>query len=137
MQWKRGKNNSSDKAVYNDGVYHLVRDEMCGRIRERMLEGLALPPGCKELTEELLAISMTQKHKDLLKMTPKHKLVKALHRSPDRYSALAVACYLDPRDAVTVISGSAQPTHSDTMRQALEQSRSRITDPRRRLGSKW
>ncbi|MGV1035308.1 MAG: hypothetical protein ACOYBP_08875 [Microbacteriaceae bacterium] len=139
MVWKRGKNISSDKdQVLEPTIYDRVRDEMTARVRERLVDGMALPPGSKELAEEMLAISMTQNAMGLMKMTPRQKLVKALHRSPDRFSALAVACYLEPRDPVTVTTGSAAPmSHADSVRRAVEQSRAQVQDPRRALGSRW
>jgi hypothetical protein len=139
MDIRRGKNIASDKARKQPDLYDRVRDEMTGILRERIVSGLALPPGCEQLAEEMAAITMRENPRGLLKMTPKPHIQRLIGgRSPDSFSALAIATYLEPSDPVKPMVGRRPDlTPSESTRQALQASRQQVQDPRRGLGRRW
>jgi phage terminase large subunit len=84
---------ASDGAVRQPTIYDRMRDELAANCEGWVREGGALPEDVK-LTKELHALRWQQRARDgRLKVTPKDAIKKQLGRSPDRYDALALACW--------------------------------------------
>jgi hypothetical protein len=92
---------ASDRAQRQPDVYHRMRDALTANLEAWFRDGGAIPEDSK-LTAELHAMEWKQQPNGLLKVTPKDALKKILGRSPDRYDALALACWepLSLRDDV-------------------------------------
>lgn len=83
---------ASDRAVRQPQVYDRVRDELCANLESWMRDGGAILEDAK-LAKELHALEWEQAVNGRLKLTGKKDLRKELGRSPDRYDALALACW--------------------------------------------
>ena len=84
---------ASDKAVRQPEVYDRMRDGLCANLEGFVREGGALPPDEKLAAELHVLEYKTQAGSGRLKVTPKEQVRKVLGRSPDRYDAVALACW--------------------------------------------
>lgn len=82
----------SDKAVRKPHVYDRIRDELTGNLEMWFNEGGAIPEDVK-LAGELHAVEWENRIDGKLKVTRKDEIKKELGRSPDRYDAVALACW--------------------------------------------
>lgn len=83
---------SSDKPERKPEHYGTLRDELAASVEAWMREGGAIPEDTK-LAAELHALRWVEDVRQRLKVTPKDELRKLLDRSPDRYDAVALACW--------------------------------------------
>jgi phage terminase large subunit len=84
---------ASDGAVRQPGIYDRMRDELAANLEGWLRDDGAIVTDIK-LSKELHALRWQQRaHDGKLKVTPKDQIKKALGRSPDRYDALALACW--------------------------------------------
>lgn len=84
---------ASDGAVRQPAVYDRVRDELAANLEGWLRAGGAIVSDFK-LTKELHVLTWRQRANDgKLKLTPKDEIKKELGRSPDRFDALALACW--------------------------------------------
>jgi phage terminase large subunit len=83
---------ASDRAQRQPDVYHRMRDALTANLEAWFRDGGAIPEDSK-LVAELHAMEWKQQASGLLKVTPKDILKKLIGRSPDRYDALALACW--------------------------------------------
>ena len=83
----------SDRAMHNPLVYDRIRDELTGNLEKWLRAGGEIPADDK-LAGEMHAMEWEiQPGSGRQKVTAKTKLKRELGRSPDRYDALALACY--------------------------------------------
>lgn len=85
----------SDRAIRKPMVYDRVRDELTGSLEEWLRAGGEIPVDDK-LAGEMHAMEWEIQLNGRQKVTAKTKLKRDLGRSPDRYDALALACYEPP-----------------------------------------
>jgi hypothetical protein len=84
---------ASDGAVRQPQIYDRMRDELAANLEGWLRDGGAVPTDIK-LEKELHALQWQQRARDgKLKVTAKDVIRKLLGRSPDRYDALALACW--------------------------------------------
>jgi hypothetical protein len=83
---------ASDRAQRQPDVYHRMRDALTANLEAWFRDGGAIPEDAK-LAAELHVMEWKQQANGLLKVTPKDVIKKILGRSPDRYDALAFACW--------------------------------------------
>jgi phage terminase large subunit len=83
---------SSDRAMRKPGIYDRARDELAANLEQWMRDGGAILSDVR-LAEELHSLEWEQSVNGKLKVTRKTDLRKTLGRSPDRYDALALACW--------------------------------------------
>lgn len=83
---------ASDRASRRANVYDRMRDGLCANLEAWFRDGGAIPTDVK-LSAELHSLEWKQAVNGRLKVTPKDTLRKVLGRSPDRYDALALACW--------------------------------------------
>jgi len=83
---------ASDRAQRQPDVYHRMRDALTANLEAWFRDGGAIPEDVK-LSAELHAMEWRQQANGLLKVTPKDVIKKLIGRSPDRYDALALACW--------------------------------------------
>jgi hypothetical protein len=83
---------ASDRAQRQPDIYHRMRDALTANLEAWFRDGGAIPEDSK-LAAELHAMEWKQAANGLLKVTPKDVLKKTIGRSPDRYDALALACW--------------------------------------------
>lgn len=84
---------ASDGAVRQPMIYDRMRDELAANLEGWLRDGGAIVSDIK-LEKELHALQWQQRARDgKLKVTSKDAIRKALGRSPDRYDALALACW--------------------------------------------
>jgi hypothetical protein len=108
---------ASDRAVRRPMLYDRLRDELAGNLEAWFRDGGAILEDAK-LAKDLHALEWKQAINGRLKVTPKDQLRKMLGRSPDRYDALALACWepLSLVDDTDLPAGAqhaaAQETHA-------------------------
>lgn len=83
---------ASDKAHRESQIYDRARDELAANLDRWIQDGGALPEDPK-LTEELHVLEWRTLVTGKIKVTPKDDVRKILKRSPDRYDAVALACW--------------------------------------------
>ncbi len=83
---------ASDRAHRQPMVYDRQRDALAANLEAWFRDGGAIPEDVK-LAGELHALEWEQHANGRLKVTRKDRLRKELGRSPDRYDALALACW--------------------------------------------
>jgi hypothetical protein len=83
---------ASDRAQRQPDIYHRMRDALTANLEAWFRDGGAIPEDVK-LSAELHAMEWRQQANGLLKVTPKDVIKKLIGRSPDRYDALAFACW--------------------------------------------
>lgn len=113
---------ASDRAHRKPMVYDRQRDALAANLEEWFRDGGAIPEDAR-LEAELHALEWHTHINGRLKLTPKDKIRKEIGRSPDRYDALALACWeplslrLDPLDAATqsVAKATRQRSHEVVM----------------------
>lgn len=96
---------ASDRAVRQPHVFDRMRDELTANLEGWMREGGAIPEDSKLAAELHVWEWEQQAHTGRLKLVPQKKVLRRrdqLGRSPDRYDALALACWvpLSLRDGV-------------------------------------
>ncbi len=103
---------ASDRAIRNPRIYDRIRDELAANLEAWFRDGGAIPEDVK-LAAELHSLEWKQAINGRLKVTPKDALRKHLGRSPDRYDALALACWepLSLRDSAATTAGSSSERH--------------------------
>ncbi len=84
---------ASDRAHRKPVVFDRVRDEMAAVLIDWMRDGGAIVPDAK-LAKELHAFEWRELINGRVKITPKNDVKKLLKRSPDRYDALVLSCYV-------------------------------------------
>lgn len=100
---------SSEKAHRQPLIYDLMRDELAANLYEWMCEGGAILEDDK-LAKELHVLEWDQTARGgRLKVTPKKAIRKELGRSPDRYDALALACW----EPLSLREESSKPTRDE------------------------
>lgn len=97
---------SSDRAHRQPLVYDRMRDELAANLETWMRDGGAILEDVK-LSAELHSLEWRTAINGRLKLTPKEDLRKSLGRSPDRYDAVALACW-EPLSLRDEVSPSAQ-----------------------------
>lgn len=84
---------ASDKAVRMPNVFDRMRDLLTGNLEDWFKSGGAIPEDTK-LEKELHAVEWEQRLAGgRYKVTPKKEIKRLVGRSPDRYDALALACW--------------------------------------------
>jgi hypothetical protein len=83
---------ASDRAVRMPQTYDRMRDELAANLEAWFRDGGAIVEDTR-LAHELHALEWKEATNGRLKLTPKDQLRKVLGRSPDRYDALALACW--------------------------------------------
>lgn len=83
---------ASDRAQRQPQTYDRMRDELCANLESWFRDGGAIVEDSR-LAHELHALEWKEAINGRLKLTPKDQLRKVLGRSPDRYDALALACW--------------------------------------------
>jgi phage terminase large subunit len=83
---------SSDRSLRLPMVYDRMRDALAANLEAWFRDGGAIVEDVK-LAAELHALEWKQQTNGRLKLTPKEDIRKELGRSPDRYDALALACW--------------------------------------------
>lgn len=83
---------ASDRSIRNPLVYDRQRDALAANLAAWMNDGGAIIEDVK-LAAELHTLEWHVAINGRRKLTPKDKIRKALGRSPDRYDALALACW--------------------------------------------
>jgi phage terminase large subunit len=96
---------SSDRAVRQPAVYDRMRDELAANLEAWFRDGGAILDDVR-LAEELHEMNWEQSINGRLKLTRKEHVRKSLGRSPDRFDALALACWepLSLRDEEGVVA---------------------------------
>lgn len=87
---------ASDKAIRQPEVYDRMRDLLTANLEDFLRNGGAIPEDAK-LSVEMHKMEWRAQTNGKLKVTPKDEIRKDLGRSPDRYDAVALACWT-PRD---------------------------------------
>jgi hypothetical protein len=82
----------SDRAVRMPQMYDRMRDELAANLELWFRDGGAIVEDTR-LAAELHALEWKEAPNGRLKLTPKDDLRKVLGRSPDRFDALALACW--------------------------------------------
>lgn len=83
---------ASDRALRQPELYDRMRDALTASLAAWFEEGGAIPEDTK-LEKELHTVEWRQRADGRLKVTDKDVMRKILGRSPDRYDALALACW--------------------------------------------
>lgn len=83
---------SSDRAHRKPTVYDRQRDALAGNLEQWFKDGGTIPEDAK-LEAELHSLAWKIHINGRQKLTPKDKIRKEIGRSPDRYDALALACW--------------------------------------------
>ena len=83
---------ASDRALRNPAVYDRQRDALAANLEAFIRDGGALPEDVK-LSAEMHELEWRVAQNGRLKLTPKDAIRKKLGRSPDRYDAVALACW--------------------------------------------
>lgn len=83
---------ASDRAQRQPMVYDRQRDALAANLEAWFRDGGAIPEDTR-LAAELHTLEWKQHANGRLKVTPKDTIRKELGRSPDRYDALALACW--------------------------------------------
>ena len=107
---------ASDHAVRQPKIFDRIRDELAGNLEQWFRDGGAIPEDVK-LEKELHSVGWIQALNGKLKLTPKAEIRKLIGRSPDRFDALALACWEPlslqgesiPSSAQKVAAREAQP----------------------------
>jgi phage terminase large subunit len=86
---------SSDRAKRRPMDYERVRDELAGNLHAWVKDGGALPDD-PQLIAEMHAFEWDPQVTGKLKITRKDQIREELGRSPDRYDAVALACWDRP-----------------------------------------
>lgn len=84
---------ASDRAPRQPLVYDRLRDELASSLESWFREGGAIPTDSK-LAQELHVFEWKQQANGRLKVTSKEDVKKIIGRSPDRYDALALSCWV-------------------------------------------
>ncbi len=110
---------ASDRSIRNPLVYDRQRDALAANLEAWFRDGGAILENVK-LAAELHTLEWRMAQNGRLKLTPKDAIRKQIGRSPDRYDALALACWepLSLRDdelmgAAALVPDSAPSRHSD------------------------
>lgn len=109
---------SQAQAVRQPMIYDRMRDELAANLEGWMRDGGAIVTDIK-LAKELHALRWEQRARDgKLKVTAKDVIRKELGRSPDRYDALALACWeplslRDDEDNPAARAAEASSSHDD------------------------
>ncbi len=115
---------ASDRAARQPHIYDRMRDELCANAEAWLRDGGALPEDAK-LAAELHALEWKQHQSGRLKVTPKDSLRKELGRSPDRYDALALACW----EPLSLRDEMGAPTEAQRVATEAEDSYRPTLDP--------
>lgn len=83
---------SSDRSQRQPLVYDRQRDALAANLEAWFKDGGQIPEDAR-LAAELHSLEWVQHYNGRLKVTPKKEIKKLLGRSPDRYDALALACW--------------------------------------------
>lgn len=83
---------ASDRAVRQPQTYDRIRDELAANLESWFRDGGAIVEDAR-LAHELHTLEWKESVNGRLKLTPKDVIRKAIGRSPDRYDALALACW--------------------------------------------
>jgi hypothetical protein len=83
---------ASDRALRLPHIYDRQRDALAANLESWFRDGGAIPEDAR-LEAELHVLEWTQVASGRMKVTPKDEIRKILGRSPDRYDALALACW--------------------------------------------
>jgi len=112
---------SSDRALRQPMVYDRMRDELAANLEAWFRDGGTIVEDVK-LSAELHALEWRQAANGRLKLTAKDDIRKALGRSPDRYDALALACWepLSLREDVSPSGQASAPREEYVPERALD-----------------
>jgi phage terminase large subunit len=83
---------ASDRAVRQPHIYERMRDELTANFEQWIRDGGAVPTDTR-LSKEMHVMEWISRINGKVKVTPKDEIRKALGRSPDRYDAVALACW--------------------------------------------